>query len=659
MEPNKIAKLLFFCLVFLQFQVKAQTIINGGLTIISSGTPDSNHLLSPANLNSLGLVTVNGGLTLQPSTTLLVSGTSLTVAGGINFGAGSILYLRAGAQLIQNDAVANSGSGVVSIYQEGTVNNNTYNYWCSPINNGSGNFGVSMLGTPNVDATSMTPVTTNHSANYDGTATTHTLNIEPYWINTFLGTAYSQWTNVGSAVSIPSGYGFSMKGVFGTDTTRPSGEASDDNPGSAQRYEFRGTPNNGNVSTAISLNTSVSPTIGNFTLIGNPYPSAVDLNAFFSDPDNFDTDQVAYFWEQAVISGNNNIANHNVAKYTGGYGVYTPFGFSGAGNAVYVPATFYNYDGNGNAIACTTGCSNSGNRARRYSPIGQGFMVKADQNFTPSGGPVASGNPWNGDGIVIMKNSFRTYKAETTDPTNANGSVFSKKEDEATTSQLPQIRFNTTYDNGAIGQMVQVFIPESTAAIDKGKDVRTPNYGPTQVNLLVGDDRCVISSVPFDINVKIPLIFDNEAQATYKMTVQEMINLDQVSNVYIHDKRADKYYDIKNDFYQFTLPQGTNYFQYEITFRNAALSVNDVTAKSFEIFQNNEAKKFIISNPFQKELVSCELYDIAGKLIFSKKQLGIQPSYEFSTAGLSDGIYIVRASSQDNEIKAQKIAVKR
>jgi poly(3-hydroxybutyrate) depolymerase len=47
---------------------------------------------------------------------------------------------------------------------------------------------------------------------------------------------------------------------------------------------FTGRPHNGNISIAVATST-VASTTGN-NLLGNPYPSALDLRAFFTDPDN-------------------------------------------------------------------------------------------------------------------------------------------------------------------------------------------------------------------------------------------------------------------------------------------------------------------------------------------------------------------------------------
>lgn len=43
------------------------------------------------------------------------------------------LYLRDGAQFIQEDNIGNRGLGELSVRQTGTVNRYAYNYWFSPI----------------------------------------------------------------------------------------------------------------------------------------------------------------------------------------------------------------------------------------------------------------------------------------------------------------------------------------------------------------------------------------------------------------------------------------------------------------------------------------------------------------------------------------------
>jgi hypothetical protein len=74
--------------------------------------------------------------------------------------------------------------------------------------------------------------------------------------------------------------------------------------------------------------------------------------------------------------------------------------------------------------------------------------------------------------------------------------------------------------------------------------------------------------------------------------------------------------------------------------------------------QNNTLKNLIINNPLQKEINSCSLFDVMGRLVFIKSQLGNDSSYTFSTSNLNDGIYIVKLTTSDKSEIGTKIIVK-
>jgi Secretion system C-terminal sorting domain len=163
--------------------------------------------------------------------------------------------------------------------------------------------------------------------------------------------------------------------------------------------------------------------------------------------------------------------------------------------------------------------------------------------------------------------------------------------------------------------------------------------------------------MPFDMDKRIPFSVRCDKTTSFKFTVGNFINYDLSEVVYIFDKVTGVYTDISNSFYEVSLEAGTN-DRFEITFKNAnALGIPQETISNFGVYQNNTTKNVTISNPQQLELTSCGLYDIAGKLIFNKKQLGSETSYKFSTSGLSDGIYIVKLSSKDKAEMGKKIIV--
>lgn len=561
-------------------------------------------------------------------------------------GSTSNFYLRKDAQLLQGSPLvsANKGFGNLSVFQEGTSNNFQFNYWCSPVggsNDIAGNsaFGIQQLKDVDQLITYKDPIILP-SNNYNGTASP--LAIAPHWINKLSASSnYYDWVQVGSSASINAGEGFTMKGTSGT-----SGITVTDiqnNPGSKQRYDFRGKPNDGTILIPVA--------VGKFTLTGNPYPSAIDLSSFLLNELN--CTGIAYFWEH-----DKTVNTHYIAYYKGGYGAFSPA--SMGSNGIYVPATYYAYDGSGNS-----GVDSGAKGAiyqRRFCPIGQGFMID---------GRVS--------GTVAMKNSYRVFVKESA----ANASQFEKTAtpnksksisgflstipavsgfdySTVSTEPTPQIRFNTLMNNEGIRQIVLAFMPEATDGVDRGLDAMSSNGdAPADVYFVIENGEYVINSMNYDINKKIKIGFKNKAKANYKITVNEILNCSSVTSVYLHDKVTDLFYDIKNNFYDLTLPAGVNNTQFEITFKtNITLGVKDLENQNFIVNQNNTTKNLTVINPALLDIANCGLYDVAGKLMFNKKDLGINPSYTFSTSGLSSGIYIVKITTKDKIEMGQKIIIK-
>jgi hypothetical protein len=537
----------------------------------------------------------------------------------------SNFYLRNEGQLLQGTtgSGANKGLGTLSVFQEGSVNNYQYNYWCSPVGNVATStstnnpFGITLLGIPTT-VTDTTPVSILGTNVYDGISSP--FSIASYWIYKFMvKSLYSDWVFVGSNSTITAGQGFTMKGTSGTDATTVNGVQN--NTGSNQRYDFRGKPNDG------TIDIPVLPE--ELTLTGNPYPSAIDLQAFLLDIINIKCTGIAYFWEH-----DKTVNSHYLADYKGGYGTYSP------GADEYSPAIFYTYDGAGNTVS---DLGSSGHLfERKYAPIGQGFMIEGDISQT--------------GGNVQMKNSYRVFVKEGA-LSNSQLEKRANTKTSKTSSTRPKIRFNTLLDNGPISQMILVFDPLSTDGVDRAMDAASPNDGPANNYFVIDDNEYIIQVMPFDIDKKIPIGFRNYAEANYKITVNEMLNIPEVDNVFLHDKTTDLYHDIKNSFYELTLPAGTYETQYEITFKNGALGVNAMESQGFLVQQDNINKNLIINNPSQIELATCSLYDVVGRLIFTKTKLGKDSNYAFPTSDLSNGIYIVKLSTIDKGEKGQKIIV--
>lgn len=600
-------------------------------------------------LGFFGSLTAFSQMYVSPNSYVFVNDQFMFVRQDVNLQNNGNLFLRNNSQLLQGTtgSGANTGAGKLSVFQEGTVNNFQYNYWCSPVGNasalvGNESFGITMLNRPTGVTTSV-PATILATNNYNGTASP--LAIAPYWIWRFVtSNAYAQWAYVGSATGINAGEGFTMKGTSGTDATIAQAiENVQNNSGNRQRYDFRGKPNDGNMGVAVSA--------GNFTLVGNPYPSAIDINAYLLDPANAALiNGQAYYWEQVAVN------THTLNQYQGGYGVYNPV------TGIYTPAAFWSYDGYGSqGVPVGSGTVYQ----RRFSPVGQGFMVMG----------TAAGN-------VTMKNNFRVFVKEgvvnqsqfartaSANPAADNSEFFPEIPNVAGIDYTqirkgtsPYIRIHAMYNNSGVRPTTIAFLDSATDGFDYGADGRSPSGEAAEFYYILSDmpHEYVATAVKFDIDKRIPVGFRCTAQTNFKLQVKDVVDFDANQNVYLHDKLTGIYYDIKNNVFDMTLPAGNNTTRFEVTFKNTDVVLNnpDEVAESFTVYQNNQNSMLTIYNTLNKDITSLMMYDVTGKVVIEKSNLGRGASYEFSTSGLSDGVYVVKAKTKDNIDMSKKVIVSR
>ena len=557
----------------------------------------------------------------------------LYVGQNINLSNNSNLYLRNNSQLIQGTSTVstNSGVGTLSLYQEGTSDNYDYNYWCSPVgtssaSSGNDNFGITMLNSPTT-STASTAAVALPNGNLDGTA--NPLAIASRWIYKLSNAnSYSQWVLVGSTTSIAPGEGFTMKGTSGTDTTDPESTGITNNPGGtgAQRYDFRGKPNDGNITVSVSTNNS--------TLTGNPYPSALHLNAFLLDPSNNAASGIAYFWEQDKTAN-----SHYLADYKGGYGAYSPISL--ASNGVYVPATFNSYNGDGSLN--TTGASSGLSIQRKYSPIGQGFIIQGTAN-----------------GTVTLKNSHRAFYKEGTGLSQFEkytNSDKAKQTDVETSEEVSHFKLNVIINNQFTRQLALAFVPEATDNADIGIDALNMTETPNDVNFLINNQNYIIQGINFDKSKTVPLRIKTAASTTLKFYILEVINFDPSQNIFIYDALDQSYHNIKNAPYEVIVPEGSNNDRFKIVFKSKTLETNEEIKSTFLISYNRESQTLTAHNPDNINLKTFALYDILGRVILTKKNLGSNAIYNFSTSILNSGIYIAQFLTVDNKKITQKVSI--
>lgn len=577
------------------------------------------------------------------NTPLYVKSQVLYVGQNINLAANSNLYLRNNSQLVQGTTGTsqNTGTGIVSVYQEGTSDNFDYNYWCSPVGNtaastGNNNFGITLLNQPTT-AIASTPATLLPIGSYNGTA--NPLRIASHWVYKLTNANnYSQWVQVGTSTTIAPGEGFTMKGTSGSDSTDPEGSGIVNNPGTgAQRYDFRGKPNDGNITVTVGSNDAA-------TLTGNPYPSALHLNAFLLDPTNTAATGIAYFWQQ-----DKSVNSHNLSAYRGGYAAYAPISL--ASNGIYTAATFKSYNSDG-TVNNNPPTGTSPVVARKYLPIGQGFLINGVSN-----------------GVVTFRNSHRIFYAEGNSLSQFEKQVKSPSAKTNTNNGdntyippppplMPYFKLNTIINNEFTRQLALVFVSEATDGVDRGIDAKNMDEDlPNDISFWIENGNYVIQGLKFDLSKKIPLCAKAAATTKFKFYISETVDIDSEQPIYIYDALDMSYHNIRNTPYEAVVAPGKFTERFKISFTNGTLGTSDVIKSNFLISQDNKNQVLKATNPNNEIMKSFVLYDILGRAVISNNNLGAEQHFSFSTSGLSSGVYIATFLTADGAKITQKIII--
>ncbi|SDR72706.1 T9SS type A sorting domain-containing protein [Gramella sp. MAR_2010_147] len=522
-------------------------------------------------------------------------------------------YLRKGAQLLQGEKLKNlnTGDGSISVFQRGTSNAFDYNYWGLPV--------IVYPAKQLLPDYLNDPLTNTESRKVIFTSAlegqSDPLSIANRWIYTYSGTDYSSWQYLGDHFDLLPGEGFTMKGVNGSNYNKVEGEMV--NPGSAQIYDFRGTPNDAKIELPIEKEQVL--------LLGNPYPSALDLDKFLFE--NTSTTGIAYFWDSKK-NGN----SHYLADYEGGYGTYSP------GTGIYIPAIFKRY-GDG-TITGEIGQI----YPRKIIPIAQGFMVIGKNN-----------------GKIHFQNSQRLYQKE------ALGVSTFKSPEITNSSLILSIELDSTY----IQELGLAFLENSTINEDHALDARKMNESPQEVSWVISEEKFVVNARPKIDKELIPLKISLSKTSILKFYVSEFNNFNP-DRLFVYDAKDDLYYGIKTGSLKISLPEGDYNDRFFISFIEKLASEENIKEEpvagdskpplvllnTIDIFQNNLIEQLEIKILYDTHLSNLKIYDLNGKLFLNQNFRSKEKEFYFPTGNLSNAVYIVKVKTTDNKELTKKIGIK-
>ncbi len=575
-----------------------------------------NHITTSDSHSQLGLM-IDTGRTLTVSGDNAITNNWLLQLDGT-------LDLADDSQLIQsrNSDLVTSATGKILRRQEGNNDFYWYNYWSSPV----GITGATALSDNNRTSNNTNNSPFNIDMLMDGIGTTAMQFTSAYdevgkisdrWLYTFQnGITYYDWVTLAPGSDIQPGVGYTQKGTG--------------NAGTEQQYTFVGKPNNG----TILIPATDVPDAGNeseqdvtltTTLIGNPYPSALDARQFISDNAGVIQGTIL-LWEQWAGT------SHWLAEYEGGYGFINNFATERA----------YQYPG----IPIADQVQTQGIKIPTYYlPVGQGFFVEIVNN-----GDIEFNN---GQRVFIKESD-----ADGVDPNSGssffrdgNEPVTEESSTENRVDEMQILRLEFGVSNGASRSFVLGFSDFTTDGFDYGYDGGLITNPPADDmgSSFNGEQYVIQAFAPITPEKEVNLVMHSSGNFTHTLKSTEITNIPESQPLLIRDNLTGSIYDLRStEPYNFTSESGTFTNRFKVIFTNPTLSVNDAILDTLLIFMDNGQDMLIVKG-LDQNVKSMSLTNMLGQAVRTFNNIEKNTLNNGVYIGdLSSGVYLVNLITEDN-----------
>ena len=504
------------------------------------------------------------------------------------------LYVETQGNFVQNNDAATftlSPSGVALVNKRTTPLNSVYEYtyWSSPVENTTIGQGLAFA---------------NPSRRYVFNAVNFLDNLtEINNTNTFtpgpdgIDDDGNDWALIPGSTVMTPGVGYiSMHSPIGFSV------------GSQYTYTFEGAFNTGIISSPIAYNGANGDE--DWNLIGNPYPSAIDANAFLNN-NSASIQGVAYLWSHNTPANANASGNEGANFNSSDYAIIT----TGSGNTA-----------GGDGIIPTS-----------YIPSGQAFFVQGIANSS-----------------VTFNNSLRTADATSNSQFFRTNNTLSNR-----------LWINLTSDTGVFHQILVAYVNGATngkdsKAYDANKTLYNNNAAEIFTSVLGDSDKLAIQGkAPESLTIDevIPVGFNtNITTATvYTFSIAQLEGDFLTNNtVYLKDNLLSSIHDLSNSDYNFTSQTGTFNDRFEIVFKDTSLSISEETISEQNISIIESRNNDITFNLTSQNLTikAIKIYDVLGRLLYDLK--GNSKTETYNLSNLSQASYIAHIQLSDGQLISKK-----
>lgn len=369
---------------------------------------------------------------------------------------------------------------------------------------------------------------------------------------------------------------------------------------------FTGVPNNGEVIVPVSY---TDATRGK-NLVGNPYPSNIDLEKLTDD---------------------------NLATASGVYYFWTNFPDFDA-NANAPVGQYGNYSSNHYATYNSSGGVASARNNQKPSGIikpGQGFLYQA-----------------KAAGVLTFNNSMRTDA--TVDRFNSTSIFISNKGktgDDAPQPERYWLKLTTPVGN--YNSLLIAYVEGATNGFEARYDATFPVSSSDRFYSISEGKDLIIQGrqYPFAATDVVPLGMSHFVAGEYKIEMAEKEGVFANGQaVYLKDTQTGIITDLSAGSYTYTASAGESTNRFEISYEpGVVLATNGSTLEEIKVYR--DAADFVIKAQ-TKKITGLEVYDTSGKLIYALKPNSTKAVIE--AAALVNGMYLIKID-QSGKVTSRKV----
>jgi hypothetical protein len=402
------------------------------------------------------------------------------------------------------------------------------------------------------------------------------------------------------------------------------------------QINFKGEMNNGIVSVPVYKNNSLSGK--NSNLVGNPYPSAIDLDKFFAVNATI-IEPIAYIWSRISDDPTSTPGPNGYNYLAGNYTVYTQdFTLNDQFNSSF-----------GGGKTLSSGQSFFVRTKKRPEDF-SGIFIPAETvptNINPATHPLQQIAP---AGDLIFRNVMRTTAPNTTFSRMANNNTKNSAESD-------KLWVNLTDTNNFTVQIGIGFKATASANYIQGEDFST--IGGTKYNFYTQstpEDLMIDIQNAFNIDKVIPLGITNTSDIpnqSFSISLSKKSGVFNMQEVYLFDSLLNVYHNLSNSSYSF-ITNGIiteNRFSLRFTQNNSNLAQNKY---------NNQVEANLINDKLSiqsinQNIKSVWVYDLYSSSSLITNQANINSKIVNLSIGKNHKLLSVKIELEDGTIITKKM----